>query len=86
MRKVDGGRILLGLLIVAVGGFLTLISLQLYSYGIMGLWPLALIVPGIIMLSLAVVLNPSTETRTPLRPLHQEDYPEQMHHHGPLVW
>lgn len=84
MRNTDGGRILLALLILAIGTFLVLVNLQLSSFEVVGLWPLFLIVPGAVMLSLAVVVTPPQSR--PLRPLHGEPtYPDQMHQ-GPLVW
>jgi len=86
LRRVDSGRIVLGLVILALGGFLILINLQLSSYEILGLWPLFLIVPGVLLLSLAIVLNPSRESK-PLRPLHGDAYfPDELHHRGPLIW
>jgi membrane-bound ClpP family serine protease len=84
LRNTDGGRILLGLLILAIGAFLVLINLQLSSFKVVGLWPLFLIVPGAIMLSMVIIVSPP-QTR-PLRPLHGESsYPDQFHQ-GPLVW
>lgn len=84
MRKVDTGRVLLGLFILAIGGFLTLINLQLSSFDVVGLWPLFLIIPGVVLLSLAVILTPP-QTRA-LRPLHGDTtFPDQFNQ-GPLVW
>ncbi len=81
---MDAGRILLGLFILAVGGFLVLINLQLSSFQVVGLWPLLLIVPGVVLLSTAVVLSPPPTQ--PLRPLHGDTrFPDQFHQ-GPLVW
>jgi hypothetical protein len=86
LGKVDAGRILLGLVILALGGFLVLVNLQLSSHQILGLWPLFLIVPGVGLLSLAVILSPSRESK-PLRPLHGDaSLPDEMHHRGPLIW
>jgi len=84
MRKIDFGRIALGLIILAFGGFLVIVNLRLTSYEILGLWPLLLIVPGVVLLSLAVVLNP--QESKPLRPMHGESrFPDEIHR-GPLLW
>jgi hypothetical protein len=85
VRKLDFGRVLLGLLILAIGGFLVLINLQLMSFEVVGLWPLFLIVPGAVLLSLAVILAPREGQASPLRPLHGDTYPDQFRQ-GPLVW
>jgi len=82
--RIDVGRVLVGLFILAIGGFLVLVNLQLSSFRIVGLWPLLLIVPGVVLLSLAVVVG-VPETR-PLRPLHGDTYPDQVQHQGPLIW
>jgi len=84
MRRIEFGRVVLGLIILAFGGFLVLVNLQLTSYDILGLWPLLLIVPGVILLSLAVVLNP--QESKPLRPMHHDSrFPDEVHR-GPLLW
>lgn len=86
MRTTDAGRVLLALLILAIGGFLVLVNLQLSSFEVVGLWPLFLIVPGVVMLSLAVVVTPRQSRPHPLRPLHGDPtFPDQFHQ-GPLVW
>ncbi len=85
MRSTDGGRIIVALLILAIGGFLVLVNLQLSSFDVVGLWPLLLIVPGAVLLSVAVVLAPPAGRTTALRPLHGETFPDQLHQ-GPLVW
>jgi len=56
LRNTDAGRILLGLLILTIGAFLVLINLQLSSFQVVGLWPLFLIVPGAIMLSMVIIV------------------------------
>jgi len=81
LRKREGGRVFLGLLILSIGAFLTLVNLQLASLQVVGLWPLFLIIPGSVALSLAVMITPP-ESR-PLRPLHGD--PDQFRG-GPLVW
>ena len=58
LRNTDAGRILLGLLILTIGAFLVLINLQLSSFEVVGLWPLFLIVPGAIMLSMVIIVSP----------------------------
>ncbi len=73
------------MVVLALGGFLVLVNLRLSRYEILGLWPLLLIVPGVVLLSLAVVVSPQDQRPNPLRPTHaDDDYPEV--HRGPLLW
>lgn len=82
MRRLDIGRLALGLVILGLGGFLVLINLQLTSYEIIGLWPLLLIVPSVILLSLAVIVTP--QESKPLRPMHGDTYDDL--HRRTLIW
>lgn len=86
MRHTDIGRVLLALLILAIGGFLVLVNLQLSSFQVVGLWPLLLIVPGAVMLSVAVAASPTHSRPNPLRPLHGETTLPDQFNQGPLVW
>lgn len=87
MGKLDLGRVFLGFVILAVGGFLVLVNIKLTSFEIVGLWPLLLIVPGAVFLCLAVIMAPPQAPQSrPLRPLHGEaGMPPEMHQ-GPLIW
>lgn len=75
----------MALLILAIGGFLVLVNLQLSSFEVVGLWPLFLIIPGAVMLSIVVISSPAHAQTSTLRPLHGDPtFPDQFQ--GPLVW